>query len=124
MQSILLVEDDPFLVDIYKRKLKDFGFDVVVSKNGLDALRKLEKRKFDVVLLDIVLPDLDGWDVLAKIRNNPRLKSMKVVILSNLGQQDDVKRASELGVSRYLIKAHYTPSEVAKIIKDTLEKRL
>jgi len=124
MKSILLVEDDQFLIDIYTTKLKDSGFSVEVAKEGESALRKLNEEKFDLLLLDIVLPQIDGWEILEKIKNEKpktkNLENLKIVILSNLGQKEEVERGLRLGATKYLIKAHYTPSEVVEEIKEIL----
>jgi len=124
MKKILLVEDDQFLIDIYTTKLKDSGFSVEVAKEGKSALRKLNEEKFDLLLLDIVLPQIDGWEILEKIKNEKlktkNLENLKIVILSNLGQKEEVERGLRLGATKYLIKAHYTPSEVVEEIKEIL----
>ena len=124
MKKILLVEDDQFLIDIYTTKLKDSGFSVEVAKEGESALRKLNEEKFDLLLLDIVLPQIDGWEILEKIKNEKlktkNLENLKIVILSNLGQKEEVERGLKLGATKYLIKAHYTPSEVVEEIKEIL----
>ena len=124
MKSILLVEDDSFLVDIYKTKLKEAGFDVEVANDGEEAFKKIEQNNSqrkslwpDLLILDIVLPRTDGWEVLKKIKGDNLLKELKIIILSNLGQKAEVERGFELGATRYLIKAHYTPSEVVEEIK-------
>jgi len=117
MKQILLVEDDPFLIDIYTTKFKEMGFVIEVAQDGSQAMRKIAEKKIDLVLLDIVLPHVDGWEILKKIREEPGLKDLKVVILSNLGQQSEVDKAFSLGATKYLIKAHYTPSEVVEEIK-------
>lgn len=116
-KQILLVEDDVFLVDIYTTKLKEAGFQVEVAENGEIALKKLEEEKPDVVLLDIVLPGLDGWEILRRMKANPKLKDVKVVILSNLSQKEEVEKGMSLGSVKYLVKANYTPSEVVEEIK-------
>jgi len=126
MKRILLVEDDPFLIDIYTTKLKDSGFSVEVAKEGEEALRKLNEEKFDLLILDIVLPQIDGWEVLEKIKNeklkmkNESLENLKIIVLSNLGQKEEVEKGLKLGATKYLIKAHYTPSEVVEEIKEII----
>jgi len=120
MKQILLIEDDPFLIDIYVTKLGESGFSVEVANDGELALRKLEEKKPDLVILDIVLPQIDGWEVLRKIKSNPGLKDLKVIILSNLSQKEEVEKGIDLGSIKYLIKAHYTPSEVVAEIKQLL----
>ena len=125
MKKILIVEDDPFLIDIYTTKLKDSGFSVEVAKEGESALRKLNEEKFDLLLLDIVLPQIDGWEILEKVKSQKSkvksLENLKIVILSNLGQKEEVEKGLKLGATKYLIKAHHTPSEVVEEIKEVLK---
>lgn len=122
MKNILLIEDDPFLIDIYSTKLEADGFEIEVAKNGEEALTKLKEKKPDLVVLDIVLPRLDGWEVLAKIKEDPERKDLKVILLSNLGQKEEVEKGLALGAIRYLIKAHHTPTEVVEEIKKCLSE--
>ena len=120
MKQILLIEDDPFLIDIYSTKLKDSGFLVEVASDGEQALEKVKAKKPDLVLLDIVLPKVSGWEILRKIKSEANLKGLKIIILSNLGQKEEVEKGVDLGVSKYLIKAHYTPSQVVEEIKEII----
>jgi CheY-like chemotaxis protein len=120
MKTILLVEDDPFLVDLYNTKLKEVGYEVVIAVSGRECLAKLKEKKPDLLLLDIVLPDLDGWNVLREIKKE-NLADLKVIILSNLSEKIDIEQARELGVTKYLIKAHFTPTEVVEEIKKVLQ---
>jgi DNA-binding response OmpR family regulator len=120
MKNILLVEDDSFLIDIYTTKMKESGFSVEVASEGDEAVRRAKEEKFDLVLLDIVLPKVDGWDILRQIKAETKLKDLKVIIISNLSQKEEVEKGMNLGAEKYLIKAHYTPSEVVKEIKDVL----
>jgi len=121
MKSILLVEDDPFVVDIYTTKLKEVGFSIDVAEDGEEALRKLKEKKPDLMVLDIVLPNIDGWELLKKIREELGLEDLKVVVLSNLSQKNEVEKSSGFGVIKYFIKAHFTPSEVVEEIKKVLK---
>jgi len=121
MKSILLVEDDSFLIDIYTTKLKEAGFSIEVATEGEEGLRKLAEKKFNLLVLDIVLPQIDGWEILKKIKEKLGLKDLKVIILSNLGQKSEVEKGLKLGATKYLIKAHYTPSEVVEEIKKCLK---
>jgi len=125
MKSILLVEDDPFLIDIYTTKLKEGDFSVEVATGGEEGLRKLRERSFDLLVLDIVLPRIDGWKVLEEIKNqrlkDKNLKDLKIIILSNLGQKEEVEKGLKLGATKYLIKAYYTPSEVVEEIRKILK---
>ena len=126
MKTVLLVEDDPFLVDIYTTKLSEWGFDVEVSIDGKDCLEIIRKMNApgkklwpDLMILDIVLPEVDGWEILREIRNDKQLKDLKIFVLSNLGEKHEVDKGLSLGATKYFIKAHYTPLEVIeKIIKE------
>ena len=115
-KKILLVEDDPFLVDIYSKKLQQFGFEVVCANSGGKALELFTRNVFDLVLLDIVMPDIDGWKILSEIKESPANKA-KVIIFSNLGQKAEVERGLQMGADKYLIKANYTPSEVVEEVR-------
>ncbi len=118
-KSILLVEDDPFLADIYITKLKSVGFDAEVVASGEKCLARIAEKNFDLVLLDIVLPQMDGWEILKEIKEIK--KFLPVIILSNLSQPAEVEKGLQLGAIKYLIKAHYTPSEVVEEIKKVLK---
>ncbi|MCP6718319.1 MAG: response regulator [Patescibacteria group bacterium] len=120
-QKVLIIEDDPFLVDIYTTKLKDLGFSIDVANDGKDGLRKLKEGNFDLLMLDIVLPHIDGWQVLKQINESEEFKNLKVIVLSNLGQKEEVEKGLKLGAIKYLIKAHYTPQEVIEEIKKVLK---
>ena len=116
MKSILLVEDDPFIIDIYTTKLKKSGFAVETASNGRMALEKVKEKKPDLVILDIVLPEVDGWEFLRRVKARPEFKDLKIIILSNLGQKGEIEKGISLGSVKYLIKTHYTPSEVVEEI--------
>lgn len=118
MKEILLIEDDSFLVDIYTTKLKEDGFSVDVATDGEEGLKKINEKKYDLIVSDIVLPKYDGWEILKNIRSADNLKSIPVILLSNLGQRGEVEKGLELGANKYLIKAHYTPSEIVEQIKE------
>ncbi|GAI13738.1 unnamed protein product [marine sediment metagenome] len=121
MKTILLIEDDPFLIEIYTTKLKEAGFSVVVATDGKEGLKKIKEKIPDLLLLDIVLPSLNGWEILREIKKNDKLNNVKIVILSNLSQKDEIEKGLKLGAAKYLIKAHYTPSEVVEEIKKILK---
>lgn len=121
MRNILLVEDDPFLIDIYTTKLKEEGYSVDIAEDGETALSKIKEKDFDLMLLDIVLPNFNGWEILRKINLDEKLKGLKVVVLSNLGEKDEIEKGVKLGAAAYLVKAHYTPSEVVEEVKKILK---
>ena len=121
MKKILLVEDDPFLVEIYTTKLKEAGYLVEVVNDGEESLKKISEENPDLVLLDIVLPGLDGWEILRNLKKDQKFKNLKIVILSNLGQKEEVEKGKELGAVKYMVKARFTPSEVVEEIKKIIK---
>lgn len=115
---ILLVEDDSFLSNIYKTKFEMEGFEVITAMDGEAGLTFAKTKNPDVILLDILLPKMDGFTVLKEIKADEKLKNIPVILLTNLGQKDDVSKGLEMGAVDYLIKAHFKPSEtVAKVRK-------
>lgn len=125
-KRILVIEDDPFLTDIYQTKLKQNDYQASFAMTGEDGLLALKENKFDVLLLDIVLPKMDGWEVLETIKRdresaaNPNLNNLKIIILSNLGQKEEIKKGLDLGADGFMIKAHFTPSQIVEEIKNTI----
>ncbi len=115
--TILLVEDDSFLAGMYVTKLTLEGFDVVLASDGEQGLEVYKKEHPQVILLDIVLPKMSGFDVLQAIKKDSRSGETRVILLTNLGQREDVSRGLALGADDYLIKAHFMPSEVVAKIK-------
>jgi CheY-like chemotaxis protein len=110
---IMIAEDDAFIGDIYEMKLKSAGYDVTLAANGREAIEKLEDGlKPDILLLDIVMPYMDGFDVLEVMKNREEWSKIPVVLLTNLSQKEDINRGISLGAKDYLIKSHFTPTEV------------
>jgi len=120
--KIMIVEDDAFVMDIYLTKLGQEGYEVLAAENGAEALKKLEKETPDLILLDIIMPFVDGLQVLKKIKSEERLKDIPVVLLTNLSQKEDINEGLGLGADDYLIKSHFTPSEVLEKIKKYIKK--
>lgn len=117
IRKILLVEDDTFLAGMYITKLSLEGFNVILASDGEEGIEKFSSEHPDVVLLDIVLPKKSGFEVLKAIRANGQGKAVKVILLTNLGQREDVTQGMKLGADDYLIKAHFMPSEVVEKVK-------
>ena len=120
MNKVLLVEDDSLLIDIYSTKLKEAGYDLKVVSDGSKVVEMVREYKPDLVLLDIVLPQMDGWEVLKALKAEEATKATKVLVLSNLGQKEEIEKGLKLGAVQYLIKAHYTPSQVVQEIEKLL----
>ncbi|OGY93257.1 MAG: hypothetical protein A2406_01190 [Candidatus Komeilibacteria bacterium RIFOXYC1_FULL_37_11] len=121
-KKILIVEDDDFLLQMYSTKLELEGFKVFEAINGLQGLKVAQKEKPDLILLDLNLPELNGFEVLSQLKRDEETSSIRVLILTNYSQKEDIDRCLELGADDYLIKAHFVPSEVIAKIKDILEK--
>ena len=121
--TILLIEDDPLLIDIYTTKFTEAGFGVQVADSGEQALSLLKKVSPSVIVMDIVLPDVDGWELLAAAKKQENLKRTKIVVLSNLGQKEEIEKGISLGADRYLIKAHFTPSQVVEEVRELLNAK-
>lgn len=123
-KKILIVDDDEFLLDMYALKFKESGFEVEVARGGEEALEKVRGGlKPEAVLLDIVMPTLDGFDVLKFIKKENLIPNAVLVVLTNLGQKEDVEKGLQLGAHDYIVKAHFTPSEVVKKVLSLLEKK-
>lgn len=122
-KSILLVEDDSFLQDICSKKLIKEGFEVIAASDGEQALAELDKKVPDLILLDIILPTTNGYEVLEKIKvhKNEKIRKVPIIMLSNLGQDNDIKKALDLGATDYLVKAHFTTEEITDKIKEILK---
>ena len=121
--KVLVVEDDNFLRDLLARKLGQENCQFIAAIDGENALKIMNEDKPSIVLLDLILPGIDGFEVLSKIRENPEIKDVPVVILSNLGQDSDIQRAKELGANDFLIKANFSIDEVISKIKDLVRTK-
>jgi len=120
MKHIFLIEDDPFLSEMYAKKISGAGFEVEILGTAEDALRKLEQTQPDLILLDIVLPKMDGFEFLRTIKQHEVYQKIPVLILSNVGQKEEIQRGLEFGVKGYIVKAQFTPSEIIQKINQAL----
>ncbi len=116
--KVLVVEDDSFLAGIYTTKLGLEGFEVLSAGDGEAGLKMAKKEIPDIILLDILMPKMDGFEVLDELKKDPTTQKIPVIVLTNLGQKEDVERGLKGGAADYLIKAHFVPADtVAKIRK-------
>jgi len=120
-KTILIIEDDKFLRQLVAQKLLKEGYDVSEAIDGEEGMRMIREEKPDLVLLDLILPGIDGFEVLSQMRKDEKLSQIPVIILSNLGQKEDVERGLNLGAIDYLIKAHFTPGEIIEKVKKALK---
>ncbi|MBI5913215.1 response regulator [Candidatus Azambacteria bacterium] len=119
---VLLVEDDSFLRDLISQKMKKEGFTVIEAVDGEESLKKAAAENPHIILLDLILPGEDGFEVLRKLRAEPVTGKVPVIVLSNLGQKEDVEKGIRMGATDYLVKAHNTPGEIIDKIKTILAK--
>jgi len=118
--KILIIEDDRYISKMYQLKLSLDGFDVVVADNGRIGVEKVKEFRPDIILTDILMPEMDGFDVIKAVKADEELKSTPILIMSNLGQEDHIQKGLELGALGYIVKSQYTPSKVVEKIKEIL----
>ena len=120
MKKILFIEDEPVLQKTFERALRAEGYDMISALDGESGLKLAQTQSPDLILLDIVLPKLNGFDVLKRLKRDPKTKEIPVIILTNLERMSDIDIALELGATTYLVKVNYSLEEVIKKIKKTL----
>lgn len=120
--KVLLIEDDTFLLGMYVTKLQLEHFETVVATDGELGLQLAKREVPDLILLDILLPKMDGFLVLEELKRDPATRGIPVILLTNLGQKRDLDRGVALGANDYLVKAHYMPSEVIDKIKQVIRQ--
>ncbi|HLE48859.1 MAG TPA: response regulator [Patescibacteria group bacterium] len=120
MSKVLIVEDDPLVSRMYQTVFQFEGFDVEMARNGEEGIEKLKSFKPIMILLDIMMPKMSGIDVLRIIKNNPDLKNIPVVVLTNLSGDKDVDTALDLGAVKYIVKSQNKPKEIVAQIKEIL----
>lgn len=118
---VLIVEDDDFLLQMYAEKLELENFGVLTAGNGVQALKVVQKDLPELILLDLNLPEMDGFEVLRRLKADDKTKHIPVLVLTNFSQKEHIDRCLDLGATDYLIKAHFVPSEVVEKIKHILE---
>lgn len=126
MQKIFIVEDNTDLLEIYRLRFEVAGFQVVTSSNGLDFLTKVQEEKPDLILLDLMLPEMDGFSVLQSMKENfenSELKNTPVVVWSNLSEDNDVRKALMGGAAMYLRKSDYDGDDLIEKVKDILNNQ-
>lgn len=120
-KKILIVEDDKFLRELMKKKLLSEGFDVIEAIDGEEGIKKIKETLPDLVLLDLILPSMDGFEVLTRAKEDELTKKIPIIILSNLGQREEIEKGLKLGAVDYMVKAHFTPAEIIEKIKAILK---
>mgnify|MGYP001561261791 CR=1 FL=1 len=122
MKKILIAEDEEILLNVLKDRFESDGWEVSVAKDGEETVNLIAKRSFDLVLLDLLMPKKDGFEVLKKVRRNPELKNLPIIVLSNLGGDEDIKKALALGANDYFVKTQHPMSEVVEKVNSFVKK--
>lgn len=120
-KKILIIEDDKFLRELISQKLVKEGYDTAEAADGEKGVKAVKEEKPDLILLDLVLPGISGFEALAQIKEDPVLAEIPVIVLSNLSQKDDIEKALKMGADDYLVKAHRTPDEIVQKITSILK---
>ncbi len=120
---LLIVEDDKSIRDLYTIKLEKCGFEVLGAEDGGQGLEMAMKELPDIILLDVMMPVMNGFEVLKRLRKNPDTMETPVIILSNFGEIDQMTNGFTAGATDYLIKAEHTPSDVVEIVNETLKNK-
>ena len=118
--KILLIEDDPFLLSMYATKFESENFEVITAEDGEKGLEIANNIIPDIILLDILLPKINGFEVLKELKRDKKTNKIPVILLTNLSQRDEIEQGLSNGAADYLIKAHFIPSEVVEKIKKVL----
>jgi len=119
--TVLIVEDEKMLAEMYATKFTMEGFEAETANDGAAGLAQAQSSKPDIILLDVIMPKMDGFAVLKELRADADLKKTPVILLTNLGQDEDVKKGKQLGATDYFVKANHTPAEVVLKVKDVLK---
>lgn len=122
MSKVLLIEDEPLTIKIYRTHLQSEGQEVLIADNGEEGLKLAVGEQPDLIVLDIMMPKIDGFSLLKEIKSNPKTQKIPIIIYSNLSSQEDISKAKELGATDYLIKAKVTPTQVVNKIKEFLPR--
>jgi len=110
--TILLVEDDTFLIDILVQKFQSDGYEVIHAGDGESALEKAHENEPDLIFLDIILPGMNGFEVLKQLKEDEKIKDIPVAFLSNLGQKEDIEKGKRLGAIDFIVKANHSLEEI------------
>jgi len=119
-KTILIVEDDDSISNMYQTKLKQLGLNMLVAADGSSGLEIAKKQKPDLILLDVILPQLDGFSVLEELKKGKDTAKIPVVMLTNLSTTEDQEKANKLGANGYVVKANVTPTEVSETVQKLL----
>lgn len=121
-RKVLTIEDDAFLLSLISGKLVETGFSVLAAASGTGGIAKATLEHPDIILLDVMLPDMSGFEILEKLKADPNTKNIPVIILSNLGGRDEIEKAVKLGAASYMVKSNIVPDEIAELVEVEIAK--
>ena len=122
-KKILIIEDEEIMQELLEKKLTKEGYKVLIAKDGKEGLRTMKELSPDLILLDIIMPNLGGFEVMEEMQKDKELSSIPVIIISNSGQPVEIDKAEKLGVKDWLIKTEFDPKEVIEKIKKQIPKK-
>lgn len=121
MKKVLIVEDDSFLQGLEAKKLTKAGFEILTASTGDEAMQKINEPGVNIILLDLVLPNYDGFEILKKIRSTENIKNIPVIVFSNLSDEKDIKKSKDLGATDFMVKSNFTLDELIERINSLLK---
>ena len=121
MKKVLIVEDDSFLQGLEANKLEEKSFKVITASTGEEALHKIHEPEIDLILLDLLLPNFDGFEILKKVRATEKIKSIPVIVFSNLSEDNAISKSKELGATDFMVKSNFTLDELVERINSILK---
>jgi len=121
-KKIVIAEDEPILIEMYKLYFERTGYEVLKAGNGRECINFVKKEKPDIILLDILMPKLDGWEVLKQLKTDPETKQIPILVFSNLGQTQEIQKGLDLGANDYVIKSNVTPKELLEKVEGMIKK--
>ncbi len=122
-KNILIIEDDDFYRELIRKRLLEDDFGILEAVDGERGIKEIKDKKPDLVLLDLLLPNIDGFEVLSKVKADAAISSIPIIIVSNLGQQEDIDRGLKLGAADFLVKSQFDINQIMDKIKDTLKTK-
>ena len=120
MAKILIIEDDPLMQRMYQKAFAFDGYEVLVASDGVEGLDKIRSEKPTIILLDVMMPKMNGIEVLAKVKADPEIKTIPVVMLTNLAGTADAEKVLSMGAVKYIIKSEQEPKAVVTMVKEIL----
>lgn len=121
-KKIIIAEDEPVLIEMYKLYFERAGYEVLKAGNGRECIDFVKKEKPNIILLDILMPKLDGWEVLKQLKADPETKQVPILVFSNLGQTQEIQKGLDLGADDYVIKSNMTPKELLEKVEKMIKK--